>query len=557
MKRIKLFVLLLVPFLSALLAEPKPSNSYPFEKIIVSGEKIILYHLHPKIDKWLVLQKGDQFYHLENPNASNPLTLYSEGIRMVAWRHNKFERIDCKLWRNPQSSSAKNNSASQKTTEEPSTQSEPQVNSIFDSLAFKNTTSPYFALCDGLLYVRFKRSSDTNMSLTEWGTQILRSTAFGENFINQFKPYLVSFEAEQVADSLDTSKEMDQSAGPKAALLNPGPAHKIVLQESNLGITLREEKSEITLGHFYETKFYPEVSVSLFEPGLTQTELANSVKKLIFPLAPNEAEKLVYIAAYNLNNLTANFVLGTDEPPLLNDGAQTDPIRKNLAAIGNVPPYDLAQSVAVFIGGFKKHHGVFLGGKHKGKEYGYVQGGVELKKLSAGVATLVSTIDENVQILAWPENPEEAQNLFDKTVSARQNGVLVVEDGKPTEYIKDWRSGNWAASAEGLRFTLRAGVCIQETEQGRYLLFMAFTQATPSAMAITMSAYSCKVGMHLDMNALMYLHNALFRLQDSGVEVQYLNKEMLYPKSLKLHRYIMDNNYRDFFYVARKRNTSP
>ncbi len=508
---------------SALKAEPSPS--YHWEKHIRRGVESSLYHFHPTLDKWLVLSIHGQYFHLDNPDIHTKVQLYKNGLRFLSMASGKLQVSDCALWFGQ--------------------------NSVFLSPSFKNQISPYYSLCSGRIYVRQRRSSNTNLSLTEWGTQVLRDTSFGEDIINQFKPFLVTLGAEQVSDSLTEELEKEETKAPKSAEME-GVSHKVKAQDTNLGIALANGQKDLYLGRFQETKFYPEAYISLFEPGLAASKLTHEIKDLIYPLTEGEKSKLVYIAAYDLAKTTATFVLGTEEPPLFPPEKDTHLWHKNLVPIGSIPPYDMNQGLAVFIGGFKRHHGVFLGGKYKGKEYGYVEGGVELKKLASGLATLIAKDDEEIDILAWPSD-EQAKNLLPHVISARQNGVLLLEDGKPTEFVKDWRSSNWAASAEGLRFTLRAGVCIQESERGRYLLFMAFTQATPSAMALTMTAYHCKSGMHLDMNALMYLHNALYRLgEDNKPEVQYLNKEMLYPAGLKMHRYIMDNNYRDFFYVRRK-----
>lgn len=104
--------------------------------------------------------------------------------------------------------------------------------------------------------------------------------------------------------------------------------------------------------------------------------------------------------------------------------------------------------------------------------------------------------------------------------------------------------------------TLRSAVCIQETAGQKHLIFAAFTAATPSTMARVLQAYSCQAAMQLDMNAYMYMHNALFKFSrpNKNPRVEYLHSEMEYPKGIKRHRFIMDNNNRDFFYILKKRS---
>ena len=36
---------------------------------------------------------------------------------------------------------------------------------------------------------------------------------------------------------------------------------------------------------------------------------------------------------------------------------------------------------------------------------------------------------------------------------------------------------------------------------------------------------------------------------------EYLHKKMRYPENITKHRYVMDNNHRDFFYVHQRSNT--
>ena len=261
--------------------------------------------------------------------------------------------------------------------------------------------------------------------------------------------------------------------------------------------------------------------------------------------------------AYDLSKYQIRYAAGTTQPPIETGKevyGKSAPLRKSFVSVGSVPPYLLQQAVGVFIGGFKKRHAIFKEGPHKGKGYGYIESGVELAPMYSGLATLLNTKTGDVDIIKWPDTFSSGQDLRKKTISARQNGVLIIDNYAPGNFVKHWKEGNWSADAHGVRTSLRSGVCLQSKGQNQnFLIFFAFTSATPSTMARVMQAYSCKSGMHLDMNAYMYLHNALFKFEnEQNIVAEYLNKEMLFPPGLKRHRFIMDNNRRDFFYVIRK-----
>ena len=125
-------------------------------------------------------------------------------------------------------------------------------------------------------------------------------------------------------------------------------------------------------------------------------------------------------------------------------------------------------------------------------------------------------------------------------------------DGKPGKLVNNWGAGNWSGDAEGRLQTMRSAACIAQSGKKKYLTFAAFTSATPNSMAKVLQSYGCQTAMHLDMNAYMYLHAAVFKYAGKNLDIEYLHQKMRYPKRVKKHRYILDNNNRDFFYVYRK-----
>jgi hypothetical protein len=253
---------------------------------------------------------------------------------------------------------------------------------------------------------------------------------------------------------------------------------------------------------------------------------------------------MVYLVAYDLDLYHVDYISGLKEPGI--PSQMTD--SKKLVSVGNIPIYRRDQTVGVFIGGFKREHGIITRGPHRGKRYGYVQNGITLEPLNPGLATFFST-RQHIEIAAWSPDAHGSEQI----VSARQNGVPLIESLEPTPLVKNWAWGHWSGDAKGNLQSLRSAICIQKHKSKRFLIFAAFTAATPSSMAKTLQAYRCENALHLDMNAYMYVHNALidFKSPDK-VQVEYLHQEMEYPKGLKNHRFILDNNERDFFYVYRK-----
>ena len=140
-------------------------------------------------------------------------------------------------------------------------------------------------------------------------------------------------------------------------------------------------------------------------------------------------------------------------------------------------------------------------------------------------------------------------------VAARQNGVLVVENGIPTPFVNQRYAGAWSGDVKGKLQTLRSGICLQKNKRKKFLIYFFLTAATPNALARAMQAYRCNNGFQLDMNAHVFVYNAIFKLnKENKVKMQMLHEQMQWPRDANFHRFIVDNNKRDFFYVFKKEN---
>ena len=468
-------------------------------------------------------------YHLETRSNDQTLLLTRRGLKLGS-KVNPLNTRQCELW-----------------------------NETFDirHIDYSTHAHPFFSICQGSVYVRLRKKSNTKLSLTEWGTKILRKTAFGEDLINTMKPLLVNLAGETSglhpeAFSVNTQSTSSNPHKPRRVLRRGTRS----VFEHKLGIQLRQDPAVgVSLGRWYPVTMHKNVFVSLFTPDLVPSRIIRKHQDKVFEITEAEQDKLVYVTAYDLDHYSIKYSVGTEQPPIDSTSAHSRHNRM-VVPVGHIPPYELESSIGVFIGGFKQRHSTIKYGPHEGKTYGYIQNGVELRKMAPGLATLLALKDGTIRIERWPENLDQQLQLRKKVVSARQNGAMLLEQGVPGPLVNNWKHGNWSADAKGVRTSLRAGVCLQSKENRQYLIYMAFTSATPSSMARVMQAYRCDNAMHLDMNAYIYMHNALFKIEDGNhLTVEYLNKEMHYPPGTQWHRFIVDNNPRDFFYVTKKKKS--
>src|SRR4029450_7284132 len=109
-----------------------------------------------------------------------------------------------------------------------------------------------------------------------------------------------------------------------------------------------------------------------------------------------------------------------------------------------------------------------------------------------------------------------------------QNGVAILEKDAgslravPGSRVRDWGAGNWSGSADKKLRTLRAGLCLQESQGKQFLVYGYFSSATPSGMARVFQASGCRYAMLRDMNALEHTYMALYHRQGSRLLTEHL-----------------------------------
>jgi hypothetical protein len=104
--------------------------------------------------------------------------------------------------------------------------------------------------------------------------------------------------------------------------------------------------------------------------------------------------------------------------------------------------------------------------------------------------------------------------------------------------------------------TVRAGLCLQEAQGRRFLIYGYFSDATPSALARVFQAYGCRYAMQLDMNALEHTYLALYLARQDGRVVEHLIEGMAavdqHSQSELAPRFLSFPDDRDFFYLTRR-----
>ena len=122
--------------------------------------------------------------------------------------------------------------------------------------------------------------------------------------------------------------------------------------------------------------------------------------------------------------------------------------------------------------------------------------------------------------------------------------------------MRDWGGGNWSGSVDKKLRTLRAGLCMQESQGQKYLIYGYFSTATPSAMARIFQAAGCSYAMQLDMNALEHTYLAIYRQQGAELVTEHLIDGMGAVDGAKggktLPRFVSVADNRDFFYLLRR-----
>jgi hypothetical protein len=519
-----------------------------------------LSNLNPRINRWYVLaldresKEGTTYFHLENPAPLHQTLLLDRDTRRGLLVRTDLDEFACELW------SARS--------------AEPLEQARRSGLS-------YAPLCDGRLFLR--NQSTGYRTTRELVAEFLRDRVWGgEKIIGIVKDrlardaHLESSSAKPVAAQVAGSAE-----GPLPALMDAAQSGLRPLP-AGLGIELdAPTRGGVAFGQWYAARAASGVYVSVMQPGLSAASLLTAYRDRVKSLDSIESGAIVYLAAFDLKDHRLGFEVGTDHPrvgwserslPQVRDTELRGPDGIDsiapLVATGIVNPLHVSRTLATFTGGFKRSHGAFRYGefsqKQRGSHYGWVQNGVVFSSLQPGLATLLVRDTGKVEMLTWQAGDERT---FAGIVHARQNGAAIIESQGPSgeaipgPLVGNWGAGNWSGSAEGEQRTVRGGICLQDSEAGRFLIYGYFSSVTPSAMARVFQAYQCGYAMLLDMNALEHTYLALYHVEDSAIKVQHLVKGMeavdRTVRGVSVPRFIGYPDNRDFFYVLKRQENEP
>ncbi|MCI2398936.1 hypothetical protein [Aliiroseovarius subalbicans] len=511
-----------------------------------NGTVLRFIALNPQVNAWVLVQletedgKVLDAYHLENPDPSGQgLTLSTQGRPALALGgHTPFR---CAPWLGE--------------------------SSALD--AARASGLPFAPVCQNRLFLRNSVSgSRSNLEAT---TEFLRDHVWGGEQIVRFVKGTFFRDSEMTtSEALSATGQGRLDLGPGAATMDYEVTKRPVISTYNwLGIE-GTDRGHMTTGLWYPITGLPGVFTSAMQPRY----LAQSVLKgegTTSALDAIERKANASLVGFDLGRFDLSYAVGTDHPGLGWSPRPPYSVRpqgmpgpdgvKNadpLVRLGMVPPHLADRTVAVFAGGFKRHHGAFKWGDYItlnfGTHYGFIENGVILSKLQPHLSTLYVLADGTIGMKTW----EEADNaLLPRIRHARQNGVSLIEDGIPGPLVTQWGAGNWSGSAEAELRTLRGGACIKEAGGTRWLIYGYFSTATPSAMARTFQGYGCDYAMLLDMNALEHTHLALFVRNEGQMHVEHLMPGMaLIEKKARdgsvIPRFLGFVDNRDFFYLTVK-----
>jgi hypothetical protein len=516
-----------------------------------------LIDLNPHFGTWYLLRletaDGRSLtYHLENPGGAR-LRLdpaFGSGIVIERAGEASAARFSCPLW------------------------------GAGDSTALSDAREsgiPYAPLCGGRIYLR--NPVDGHRSAKERVVDLLRDHVWEGEAITVLVRDLFFRDAYLATSNLvvaPVTPPAEPPSGPSPPRVGPA-ALGLLLAPANLEIGLDGGAAgRVAVGRWYPAQGSPGVFVTTLRPDLVAAEIIESQRGSAAALDPVESVALVYLVAFDLAQFDLGFRVGTDHPrvgwsdmvlPAARDDTLAGPdgldSTQPLVRTGMLSPPEQDRVAATFTGGFKRAHGAFrtsrLAAIDHGSHYGFVENGVVLSKLQPGLATVVVFDDGRVELQTWSAQDNA---LLPRIRYARQNGVAILERAggslsvSPGARVRDWGGGNWSGSADRKLRTLRAGLCLQESQGRPFLVYGYFSSATPSAMARVFEACGCRYAMLLDMNALEHTYLAVYHRQGAQLFTQHLIDGMGAVDGSRdgqpLPRFVSVADNRDFFYLLRR-----
>jgi len=240
---------------------------------------------------------------------------------------------------------------------------------------------------------------------------------------------------------------------------------------------------------------------------------------------PTRPYTLVAVVAIDLTRARLHFVLGTTEPASPN--ATPDPATRS----GAIPATDRVANflLAAFNGGFKARHG----------EFGAMADGITALPPRDGLGTLAIYKSGRVSLGEWGAGIMLTPDM----VAFRQNGPLVIQQGKINPRIYNNSPQDWGYTVNDVSPTVRSGIGLSEDENT--LFYFCGPSLSMEALAKSMQAAGAWNAIQLDINNYWTL---FVKMKPSGSK---LIPEPLLPKLMvaNIERYLW-NYSRDYFYIT-------
>lgn len=515
-------------------------NMMPFstsQKVTASdGSTFELHSLNPNVNSWFILDivsaNGKKaFYHLENsdPLAWDVSLELQDGEPILLLEGGDEGSVTCTPW-------------------------DGEIETA------RGSSLPYAPICDWALSVR--NTVRGNKTTREAVSDFLRdNVVFGDSIVNLIKGAFYQDAFMVTSEAVIGSS--DASAG---SPLEPANLKSTPTLRPNVKFDMIGAEDGIKAGNWYEIENASGIYYSVMQPQM----IADEIFSVPGANGLDNTEKYadVYSFAFDMSRFDIGYSVGTDHPQL---GWSSRPTHRHNAAgpdgfnrpdplvrNGTLNPKKLSRIAAAFTGGFKREHGAWRFGNlatyNYGNHYGFIQDGVILSRLWPDLATLYVDTDGNVNMETWRS---EFNDRLSTIAFARQNGVPLIENGKPTQLVTSWGLGNWSGSADANLRTLRSGIC-SKTHLGRqYLVYSYFSSGTPSAMARVFQAYGCDYAMISDMNSQELTYGAIYLKEDDTIIAKHLVAGMALSDvtandGSPIPRFVMAPDNRDFFYLTRR-----
>ncbi|MGB7538999.1 MAG: phosphodiester glycosidase family protein [Anaerolineales bacterium] len=239
---------------------------------------------------------------------------------------------------------------------------------------------------------------------------------------------------------------------------------------------------------------------------------------------PDRPYAIAAIVAADLDKIRLRYVLGFEEPFFKDE--------VDVERTGIIPKADRQPGVllAAFNGGFLTRHGIF----------GVVVDGKILVPMIDGLGTLAIYPDGRVRIGVWGSDITSLEGIS----TIRQNGPIVIRDGKINPRAFEDSLELWGASLSGDMTTWRSAVGV--SADGRTLYYMAGWSLNMPALAHALKTAGAYSAIQLDINHFWVLFTR-FVFEPDGPKAFPLLDEM----KENVDRYLYACS-RDYFYLASK-----